>query len=320
MKVQPYLDVQWPLRRGDQFLQDRAWRGGPCPHCASRKTGAARQSPANGQQSHALVLQDRRNRDHGVGGGCATRRRFGRVSCSIQVKNEAEAARAFNGLSKGGTVKMPPQDVLLTKLRHARTTALACRGMVVAMRQPAISQSTLIRKLTSCSKLASCFSNIAGRLRRGPEQSLEKPLWVVGGRRCTSWVPPGPGTLSKDVVRERGGTTGPTNDFCGARHCQHRRLDLGRQHGSGPVRGGLALTRPGKGWWGDNPPYHVPVFVLTHHAARHPITMAGARTFHFVTDGSGEAGRGQAQPKRPPCGHSLGGGVATISGNISMPD
>ena len=51
----------------------------------------------------------------------------------------------------------------------------------------------------------------------------------------------------------------------------------------GPVRGAWP-DESWKGWWGDNPPYHVPVFVLTHHA-RAPLAMEGGTTFHFVTDG-----------------------------------
>jgi dihydrofolate reductase len=77
----------------------------------------------------------------------------------------------------------------------------------------------------------------------------------------------------------------------------------------GPVRGPWTDDR-WKGWWGENPPYHVPVFVLTHHA-RAPITMAGGTTFHFVTDGihvALERAREAAQGRDV----RLGGGVATI--------
>jgi dihydrofolate reductase len=65
-----------------------------------------------------------------------------------------------------------------------------------------------------------------------------------------------------------------------------------------------------KGWWGKNPPYHVPVFVLTHHA-REPITMEGGTTFHFVTDGIHAA---LSRAKEAAAGKDvrLGGGAATI--------
>jgi dihydrofolate reductase len=77
----------------------------------------------------------------------------------------------------------------------------------------------------------------------------------------------------------------------------------------GPVRGPWP-DDAWKGWWGEEPPYHVPVFVLTHHA-RNPIEMKGGTTFHFVTGGIHEAlerARGAAGEKDV----RIGGGVATI--------
>jgi dihydrofolate reductase len=65
-----------------------------------------------------------------------------------------------------------------------------------------------------------------------------------------------------------------------------------------------------KGWWGDNPPYHVPVFVLTHHA-RKPIAMDGGTTFHFVTDGI-QAVLGRAQEAARGKDVRIGGGAATV--------
>jgi dihydrofolate reductase len=65
-----------------------------------------------------------------------------------------------------------------------------------------------------------------------------------------------------------------------------------------------------KGWWGDNPPYHCPVFVLTHHP-RAPIEMQGGTTFHFVTDGI-EAALDQARHAAGGADVRLGGGVSTI--------
>jgi dihydrofolate reductase len=65
-----------------------------------------------------------------------------------------------------------------------------------------------------------------------------------------------------------------------------------------------------KGWWGDNPPYHVPVFVLTHHP-RKPIAMAGGTTFHFVTDGIETALR-LAREAADGRDIRLGGGASTI--------
>src|SRR4029079_13627286 len=82
----------------------------------------------------------------------------------------------------------------------------------------------------------------------------------------------------------------------------------------GPIRGPW-LDEDWKGWWGANPPYHVPVFVLTHHA-RPSIAMEGGTTFHFVTDGM-HAALGRA-PEGPGAKDvRLGGGVATIRQYLS---
>ena len=77
----------------------------------------------------------------------------------------------------------------------------------------------------------------------------------------------------------------------------------------GPVRGAWPNDH-WKGWWGDNPPYHVPVFVLTHHA-RPSITMEGGTVFHFVTDGIHSALR-QAREAANGKDVRVGGGAATI--------
>jgi len=77
----------------------------------------------------------------------------------------------------------------------------------------------------------------------------------------------------------------------------------------GPVRGPWP-DDSWKGWWGDEPPYHVPTFVLTHHA-RKPVEMQGGTTFHFVTEGIESA----LQRARDAAGNKdvrIGGGVATI--------
>ena len=65
-----------------------------------------------------------------------------------------------------------------------------------------------------------------------------------------------------------------------------------------------------KGWWGDNPPYHAPTFILTHHA-RAPIVMEGGTTFHFVTDGI-EAALARAKTAAGDLDVKIGGGVSTI--------
>ncbi|MFO1470173.1 MAG: hypothetical protein U1F27_03915 [Turneriella sp.] len=78
------------------------------------------------------------------------------------------------------------------------------------------------------------------------------------------------------------GTTGVDNDFAMRSFENVGAWILGRNM-FGPIRGPW-LNEDWKGWWGENPPYHVPVFVLTHHA-RKPLEMAGDNIFHFVTEG-----------------------------------
>jgi dihydrofolate reductase len=77
----------------------------------------------------------------------------------------------------------------------------------------------------------------------------------------------------------------------------------------GPVRG--AWDRQWNGWWGDNPPFHAPVFVLTHHA-REPQPMEGGTTYHFVTDGIGSA-LAQARAAAGDGDISIHGGATTIN-------
>jgi dihydrofolate reductase len=77
----------------------------------------------------------------------------------------------------------------------------------------------------------------------------------------------------------------------------------------GPVRGGWP-DESWKGWWGEEPPYHVPVFVLTHHA-RKPLAMQGGTTFHFVTDGA-ESALNRAREAAAGKDVRIGGGVSTI--------
>ena len=140
----------------------------------------------------------------------------------------------------------------------------------------------------------------------GPGQSLENPLGV-GGMALHQWVFP-TRTLQKMLFGKEGGTTGPDDDFAARGIANLGAWILGRNM-FGPVRGPWR-DEAWKGWWGDNPPYHVPVFVLTHHP-RASITMAGGTTFHFVTDGI-EAALERATEAAGGKDIRLGGGVATI--------
>lgn len=113
----------------------------------------------------------------------------------------------------------------------------------------------------------------------GPRQSLENPLGV-GGPSLMQWV--FPTRTFQQMHRQGGGETGVDDDFAARGFANIGAWILGRNM-FGPVRGPWA-DESWKGWWGDEPPYHVPVFVLTHHA-RNPLEMAGGTTFHFITDG-----------------------------------
>jgi dihydrofolate reductase len=139
----------------------------------------------------------------------------------------------------------------------------------------------------------------------GPEQSLQDPL----GKRGTELHRWFLGTKTfKAMFGEGGGSEGLDETFA------HRSMDgfgafiLGRNM-FGPVRGEW-LDDSWKGWWGDNPPYHAPTFVLTHHA-REPIVMEGGTTFHFVTDGI-HAALERAREAAGDRDVRVGGGVSTV--------
>jgi dihydrofolate reductase len=105
-----------------------------------------------------------------------------------------------------------------------------------------------------------------------------------------------------------GGTTGLDDDYARSSMENLGAWIMGRNM-FGPIRGPWPDDE-WKGWWGENPPYHVPVFVLTHHA-RKPIEMDGGTTFHFVTEGIEEALR-RAREAAGSKDVRLGGGVEAI--------
>ena len=112
----------------------------------------------------------------------------------------------------------------------------------------------------------------------GPNQSLENPLGV-GGEDLHKWFLPTK-TFQQKVLGKSDGTTGVDNEIAENGFKNIGAWILGRNMFS-PYRGLPNLNW--KGWWGNNPPYHVPVYVLTNHA-RNPIEMEGGTTFHFVTE------------------------------------
>jgi len=139
----------------------------------------------------------------------------------------------------------------------------------------------------------------------GPDQSLENPLGV-GGLALHEWAFP-TRTFQK-IFGKDGGTTGVDDDFAARGFRDIGAWIIGRNM-FGPIRGPWP-DDDWKGWWGDNPPYHTPVFVLTHHA-RESVAMDGGTTFHFVTDGIHSALE-RAQDAANGQDVRLGGGVATI--------
>lgn len=139
----------------------------------------------------------------------------------------------------------------------------------------------------------------------GPDQDLQNPLGV-GGLALHEWVFP---TRTFQKIHGDGdGTTGIDDDFAARGFDRIGAWILGRNM-FGPVRGPWP-DESWKGWWGETPPYHVPVFVLTHHA-RTSIAMDGGTTFHFVTGGIREALE-RAREAAGDLDIRLGGGVATI--------
>jgi dihydrofolate reductase len=139
----------------------------------------------------------------------------------------------------------------------------------------------------------------------GPAQSLAAPLGE-GGEALHEWVI---GTrMFRQMTGAEGGSTGLDNEYAERGSAGVGATIMGR-HMFGPVRGPW-LDESWRGWWGDTPPYHHPVFVLTHHA-RPPLEMDGGTTFHFVTDGI-EAALARALEAAGGADVRIGGGPAVI--------
>ena len=140
----------------------------------------------------------------------------------------------------------------------------------------------------------------------GPDQSLENPLGV-GFFEIMSWFFP-TRVFRTRIAAETGGETGVDNSIAEQSLENMGAWVMGRNM-FGPVRGPW-LNEDWKGWWGEEPVYHCPVFVLTHHP-RKPLVMKGGTTFHFVTGGIHEA----LQRAKDAAGNRdvrIGGGVATV--------
>jgi dihydrofolate reductase len=147
----------------------------------------------------------------------------------------------------------------------------------------------------------------------GADQSLDNPMgrggmalhhWVFGTRTFQR--------LHADLAASHGGDEPgrvDADDAFAARGFENVGAWILGRNMFGPLRGPW-MDESWKGWWGENPPYHVPVFVLTHHP-RSPLVMAGGTTFHFVTDGI-EAALERARAAAQGQDVRLGGGVATV--------
>ncbi len=140
----------------------------------------------------------------------------------------------------------------------------------------------------------------------GPDQGIENPLGV-GGTGLHQWFFP-TRTFQQVVLGKDGGSTGIDDDFA-ARGMENVGAWIMGRNMFGPVRGPWP-DESWRGWWGENPPYHVPVFVLTHHP-RPSLEMEGGTIFHFVTEGI-EAALARAREAAGDRDIRIGGGAATI--------
>jgi dihydrofolate reductase len=150
-----------------------------------------------------------------------------------------------------------------------------------------------------------CFALSLDGYGAGPRQDRDNPLGV-GGTALHRWFYPT--RTFRSMGGEKDGTTGVDDGFARRGFENIGAWIMGRNM-FGPIREAWP-DEEWKGWWGDDPPYHVPVFVLTHHA-RPPVPMQGGTTFHFVTGGIEEALR-RAREAAGSKDVRLGGGVETI--------
>lgn len=152
----------------------------------------------------------------------------------------------------------------------------------------------------------SCFGLSLDGFGAGPDQDQNNPLGI-GGAALHQWFYP-TRTFRQQILGKDGGGTGPDDAFAVRGMDNIGAWIMGRNM-FGPVRGPWP-DETWKGWWGDNPPYHTDVFVLTHHP-RAPLPMEGGTVFHFVTDGI-HAALKQAKASAGGKDMRLAGGVSTI--------
>jgi dihydrofolate reductase len=151
-----------------------------------------------------------------------------------------------------------------------------------------------------------CFSISLDGFGAWPDQSIDHPLGV-GGMDLHPWMV-GTKTFQQRVMGKDGGATGPDDEFTRRGFENIGAWILGRNM-FGPVRGPWP-DESWKGWWGEEPPYHCDVFVLTHHP-RKSFEMKGGTTFHFVTGGI-EAALDKARAAAQGKDVRLGGGMQSV--------
>ena len=139
----------------------------------------------------------------------------------------------------------------------------------------------------------------------GPEQSLENPLGKRGPEMFQWFF----GTHTFQAMFGKSGGSGGVDDDYGRRSMEGFGAFILGRNMFGPI-GGPWSDESWKGWWGNNPPYHAPTFVLTHYP-RDPIEMEGGTTFFFVTDGI-EAALEQAKLAANGRDVKIGGGIETV--------
>jgi dihydrofolate reductase len=146
----------------------------------------------------------------------------------------------------------------------------------------------------------------------GPSQSAENPLGE-GGEGLHEWVVK-TSAWRRSHDREGGeGDDNPSNAVIAAAQANIGAVVMGRNM-FGPVRGEWG-GEDWRGWWGEEPPFHAPVFVLTHHP-REPLEMEGGTTFHFVTEGI-ESAMARAREAAGERDVSVGGGASTVQQAIA---
>jgi dihydrofolate reductase len=140
----------------------------------------------------------------------------------------------------------------------------------------------------------------------GPEQSLTEPLGKRG-KELFQWF--FHTRTFRSMVGQEGGSVGDIDDVFASQAMENFGAFILGRNMFGPVRGPWP-DDSWKGWWGDNPPYHAPTFVLTHYE-REPIVMEGGTTFYFVTDGI-EKALDRAKKAAGTKDIKIGGGVSTV--------